>query len=113
MEEATGVKVFRHMVKKPGVGPRILEYLRDTPDSRVTHPSQIAVVGDRLVTDVMMANMMGSWAIWVKDGVTPGGFVRIQPLNHEVLALTSLQIATFEKRIPDFLSRYGYIAPRP
>ena len=32
-------------------------------------PSHIAVVGDRLFTDVMMANMMGSWSIWVRDGV--------------------------------------------
>ena len=37
----------------------------------ITNPSQIAVVGDRLFTDVMMANMMGSYGIWVKDGVVP------------------------------------------
>ena len=35
----------------------------------MTHPSQVAVVGDRLATDVMMANMMGSWSVWVRDGV--------------------------------------------
>lgn len=35
----------------------------------MTRPDQIAVVGDRLFTDVMMANMMGSWGIWVRDGV--------------------------------------------
>jgi phosphatidylglycerophosphatase GEP4 len=32
-------------------------------------PSQIAVVGDRLLTDMMLANMMGSYGIWIKDGV--------------------------------------------
>ena len=37
----------------------------------ITSPAQIAVVGDRLFTDVMMANLMGSRAIWVKDGVVP------------------------------------------
>ena len=35
----------------------------------ITSPSQIAVVGDRLLTDVMMANMMGSYGFWIKDGV--------------------------------------------
>lgn len=39
------------------------------PESGVTHPSQVCVVGDRLFTDMMMANMMGSWGLWVKDGV--------------------------------------------
>lgn len=31
----------------------------------------MAIVGDRLTTDVMMANLMGSFAVWVKDGVVP------------------------------------------
>ena len=35
----------------------------------MTKPTHIAVVGDRLLTDVMMANMMGSWSVWVRDGV--------------------------------------------
>ncbi|MCJ1463521.1 hypothetical protein MMC07_002129 [Pseudocyphellaria aurata] len=69
LEAATGVKVLRHGTKKPGCGPQILDYFYDAPDSNVTLPSQIAVVGDRLSTDVVMANMMGSWSIWVKDGV--------------------------------------------
>ena len=47
----------------------MLEYFRNAPDSNVTSSSQIAVVGDRLFTDVMMANLMGSYCVWVKDGV--------------------------------------------
>ena len=35
----------------------------------MTSPSQIAIVGDRLFTDVMMANLMGSHGFWVKDGI--------------------------------------------
>lgn len=35
----------------------------------MTSASQIAVVGDRLFTDVMMANMMGSYGFWIKEGV--------------------------------------------
>ena len=46
-----------------------MSYFASQPDAGVTHASQIAVVGDRLFTDVMMANMMGSHAFWVRDGV--------------------------------------------
>ena len=48
-----------------------MEYFRQHPETGVTRPDQIAVVGDRLTTDVMMANSMGSYAVWVKDGVVP------------------------------------------
>ena len=76
LEESTGIPVLRHATKKPGTYPSILEYFTDSRNGAassssagVTHASQIVVVGDRLFTDVMMANMMGSWSIWVKNGV--------------------------------------------
>lgn len=69
LEAATGVKVFKHSTKKPGCGMEVFNYLRMTPELGVKHPSQVAVVGDRLFTDIMMANMIGAWAIWIKDGV--------------------------------------------
>lgn len=77
LEKNTGVQVLRHSTKKPGCGDEIMKFLRAQKDADVTSPSQIAVIGDRLLTDVMMANMMGSYGIWVKDGI-PGqkGFVR-------------------------------------
>lgn len=50
-----------------------MEYFRKYPETGVTRPDQIAMVGDRLTTDVMMANLMGSYAVWVKDGVVPPG----------------------------------------
>ena len=46
-----------------------MKYFTNAPDSTVTKPSQVAIVGDRLFTDILMANLMGSWSIWVKDGV--------------------------------------------
>lgn len=46
-----------------------MEYFRKHPESGVTSASQIAVVGDRLFTDVMMANLMGGYGFWVKDGI--------------------------------------------
>jgi ribonucleotide monophosphatase NagD (HAD superfamily) len=52
-----------------------MAYFKAHPDSGVTRPEQIAVVGDRLSTDIMMANMMGSYGVWVRDGVTGRGFV--------------------------------------
>jgi hypothetical protein len=56
-------------MQKPGCKAEVMEYFRRNPDSGVTSPSQIAIVGDRLFTDVMMANMMGSYGFWVKDGI--------------------------------------------
>lgn len=72
LEMMTGVAVFRRSTKKPGCGKEVFEYLSKFSKKAkypVKHPSQVAVIGDRLFTDVMMANMMGAWSIWVKDGV--------------------------------------------
>ena len=69
LEKATGVKVLWHKTKKPGCGTQIFEFMRNEPGNGVTRPSQIAVIGDRLATDIMMANMSGFWGLWVKDGV--------------------------------------------
>lgn len=71
VERSTGVTVLSHAVKKPGCGDEIMNYFRQHPETGVTGPHQIAIVGDRLSTDMMLANMMGSWGIWVKGGVVP------------------------------------------
>lgn len=71
LEVTTNVDVLAHRVKKPGCGDEIMAHFRAHPEAGVTHPSQIAIIGDRLMTDMMLANMMGSWGIWVKDGVKP------------------------------------------
>lgn len=71
LEAATGVRVLRHSTKKPGCGADVLAYFLAHPETGVTRPDQIAVVGDRLTTDVLMANSMGSYAVWVRDGVVP------------------------------------------
>jgi len=71
IERATGVKVLRHSTKKPGCHAEVMDYLRNAPDSGVTQASQVAIVGDRLFTDVLMANMMGSHGFWIRDGVIP------------------------------------------
>ncbi|KAF4120580.1 phosphatidylglycerophosphatase GEP4 [Geosmithia morbida] len=71
LEAGTGLVVLPHSVKKPGCGDEIMDYFRKHPETGVTHPSQIAVVGDRLMTDMMLANMMGGWGFWVRDAVAP------------------------------------------
>lgn len=82
LEDATSVEVLRHSTKKPGCGAQILKHFIERSDTGVTKPSQIAVVGDRLSTDVLMANMNGFWGLWVKNGVVPeksivrSGFLR-------------------------------------
>lgn len=65
LENDTGVKVLRHPTKKPGCYNEILEYFEE----RGIKPNEIIVVGDRLFTDVLMANMMGSWGLWLSEGV--------------------------------------------
>ncbi|KAH0392008.1 hypothetical protein KCU89_g13912, partial [Aureobasidium melanogenum] len=59
--------------------------------------SQVAIVGDRLFTDVMMANMMGSYGFWIRDGVVEekGIFVKL------------------ERSLASFLTRRGYVPPSP
>lgn len=83
VEKSTGVYVLPHSVKKPGCGEEIMDYFRRHPETGVTDPAHVAVVGDRLTTDMMLANMMGGWGFWVKDGVVPmeqKSFVSDQPL---------------------------------
>ncbi|CAK7891711.1 phosphatidylglycerophosphatase Gep4p, mitochondrial [[Candida] anglica] len=65
LERDTGVTVLRHSTKKPGCHSEILDYF----SARGISNSEIVVIGDRLFTDILMANMMGSWGIWLSDGV--------------------------------------------
>lgn len=66
LEQDTGVTVLRHPTKKPGCHEEILAYFAQ---QGITEPKEIAVVGDRLFTDMLMANMMGSYGIWISEGV--------------------------------------------
>lgn len=57
--------------KKPFCGREVLEWFRER--GVVSRADEIAVVGDRLGTDVLLAVEMGSWSVWCRDGVTEGG----------------------------------------
>lgn len=101
-----------------------MAYFRAHPDSGVTRPDQIAIVGDRLSTDIMMANMMGGYGLWIRDGVQGRGFVSASARRehrgewlHRIavkhLRLTKSQFARVEDRLQNFLFRRGYAAPDP
>ncbi|KAL4909099.1 hypothetical protein BDW74DRAFT_174313 [Aspergillus multicolor] len=53
--------------KKPFCGNEVLEWFRER--GVVQRADEIAVVGDRLGTDVLMAKEMGAWSVWCRDGV--------------------------------------------
>ncbi|KAI2466078.1 HAD-superfamily phosphatase [Annulohypoxylon bovei var. microspora] len=99
LEAATRVSVLAHRVKKPGCGDEIMAYFKAHPEVGVTHPSQIAIVGDRLMTDMMLANMMGSWGLWIRDGV--------KPLNEKSV------FSKLEQHLGPFLIKRGYQAVDP
>lgn len=48
-----------------------MAYFQRHPETGVTDPTQVAVVGDRLTTDMMLANMIGGWGFWIRDGIVP------------------------------------------
>lgn len=66
LERDTGVTVLRHPTKKPGCHEEIMVYFAK---HGIHKPSEIVVIGDRLFTDMLMANMMGAWGIWLSEGV--------------------------------------------
>ncbi|KAK9458764.1 mitochondrial PGP phosphatase [Lipomyces oligophaga] len=75
VEAATdGVPVLRHVGRKPDQSciADIMAFFRAHPETNVSRPAQVVVVGDRLLTDIVMANNMGAWSIWIHDGVLKG-----------------------------------------
>ncbi|CAX41073.1 uncharacterized protein YHR100C orthologue, putative [Candida dubliniensis CD36] len=65
LESNTGINVLRHSIKKPGCLNEIIQYFAKLN----IKPNEIIVIGDRLFTDMVMANMMGSWGCWISQGV--------------------------------------------
>lgn len=83
-----------------------MEYFRQHPETEVTHASQIAIVGDRLTTDIMMANSMGAYAIWVRDGVVLMKEKSMVSLSHAYQAASfSDESGIRHSKFHNFLSR--------
>ncbi|RLV96649.1 Phosphatidylglycerophosphatase GEP4 mitochondrial [Spathaspora sp. JA1] len=95
LERDTGVTVLRHSTKKPGCFGEIQTYFA----ALGVQPHEIAVVGDRLFTDMLMANMMGSYGVWVSEGVE----------------LSTKLFPSFERMVYDKLANREdpYVPPNP
>jgi phosphatidylglycerophosphatase GEP4 len=68
LELELGIPVLRQKEgrKKPLCGAEVLAFFKE---KGVTEdPAEIAVVGDRLATDVLLAREMGSWSVWTRQG---------------------------------------------
>ncbi|CZT19881.1 related to Phosphatidylglycerophosphatase GEP4, mitochondrial [Ramularia collo-cygni] len=96
LERNTGVKVLRHDTKKPGCHAEIMEHFRSL-GTGVTSESQVAIVGDRLFTDMLMANMMGSYGLWIQKGAVVDNGI----------------LTRVERTVSGFLLRRGYAPPSP
>lgn len=70
MQQAQPEGTVSNRRKKPFCGEEVLAWFRDR--NVVAGADEIAVVGDRLGTDVIMAAQMGAWSVWCKDGVRHG-----------------------------------------
>ena len=75
MSNNLGVRVLPHTIKKPGCSSTVIDFFSTTHrtiriSSTSTHisqaikPSELIVVGDRVFTDVLMANSLGSLSVW-------------------------------------------------
>ena len=67
LEHSLGVDVLRHSTKKPGCHEEILDYF--STNGITNNPNEIDVVGDRVFTVFIMANMMRSMALFISEGV--------------------------------------------
>ena len=58
IEEEMGISVIRHQEKKPGGLNEVLNHFKG-----VDEPEQVAMIGDRLLTDVVFGNLYGMLTI--------------------------------------------------
>jgi phosphatidylglycerophosphatase GEP4 len=68
LEKSLGVTVLRHAEKKPAGGMHLANHFKPT-----VHPTQIAFVGDRILTDVVYGNRNGNLTIWTSKVITEKG----------------------------------------
>ena len=75
IEEALGIPVIRYTSKKPNGGDQVVQFLktRHSTFDKEGGNSSVAVVGDRLYTDVMFANKNGFLSIYVSEIISEKG----------------------------------------
>ncbi|KAK9369646.1 mitochondrial PGP phosphatase-domain-containing protein [Lipomyces kononenkoae] len=99
LERETGVRVLRHSAKKPDREciDEIMQFFLQSPSADVQKPSQVAVIGDRILTDIAMANRMGAWGVWIEKGVVP---VDTLPIRIEQLWLRKVEAFGYKSDKP-------------
>ncbi|KAG2222800.1 hypothetical protein INT45_011610 [Circinella minor] len=68
LENSLGVPVLRHSEKKPSGGEALVKHF-----DNVSGQQNIAMVGDRILTDVLFGNLNGNLTIWTSQIVTEKG----------------------------------------
>lgn len=71
LERSIGVRVMRHAEKKPMCFNEVRQLALQNPQS-------ILVVGDRLLTDVLLANLVGAQSVWIRPGLHPSSLNRLE-----------------------------------
>lgn len=61
--------VLEHNHKKPGCQASIIDHFQRTTPKDTVKPESIAVIGDRLFTDILMANQMKCLGVYLQQGV--------------------------------------------
>lgn len=80
LENSLHVPVIRHRSKKPACHLEIREkIIRQGID-----PKNVLIVGDRLLTDVLLANLIGSQSAWIRPGIHPGWINKIECLLYDI-----------------------------
>lgn len=75
LQKSLATNVLVHKVKKPACHTQIMQHLRQS-EAQLNDASQVVVIGDRLFTDVLMANIMGAHSIWIRHGtIKNSGFL--------------------------------------
>ncbi|KAJ1970197.1 hypothetical protein IWQ62_000106 [Dispira parvispora] len=93
IEQSLGVPVLRHQVKKPGGGDGLLEHFGSE-----IQPTDIAFVGDRLMTDVLYGNRYGFYTVWTTQVVS---LTNDNPV--------AVRLRRFEYALHRFLGRFSSI----
>lgn len=73
-EKIYHIPILKHEKPKP----LCYQELVDRYEKQGIKPNEILVVGDRLLTDVLMANLMGAQSTWIYPGVHPGFLNRLE-----------------------------------
>lgn len=61
--------ILKHNHKKPGCHQHIIHHFQSIHGLGNVKNEEIAVIGDRLFTDILMANQMGSIGVYLQQGV--------------------------------------------